>query len=389
MQAPSALRDLSVSALVAGFVAVLVSYASSATIVFQAAEAAGASPAQIGGWLSTLGLGMGVTSLGLSLVYRTPILTAWSTPGAALLVTQLPGVPFDQAVGAFLLSSLLMLAVAASGLVERIMAVVPASIASAMLAGILLPFVLEVFTTVQTDPWLPLALLGVWMLCRRLAPRLAIVTVLAAGVALCLGRGDLSLAGVAVSLTRPAWVTPAFDPVVCLGIGIPLFAVTLTTQNLPGFAMVRSAGFTPPVAASLGATGLASLLMAPFGGHGVNMAAISAAPCLGEEAHREPGRRYTAGIAAGMGYLLLGALGATVASLFDALPSAMIAVVAGLALMATLGGALRTAFSDGDNLDAVLVTFAITASPLTLAGIGSAFWGLVAGLIVLRLQRRR
>ncbi|MCJ8286818.1 MULTISPECIES: benzoate/H(+) symporter BenE family transporter [unclassified Halomonas] len=386
---PKMLDDLHPSTLAAGFAAVLIGYASSAAIIFQAAQAAAIDQAQIGSWMWALGIGMGVTSLGLSWRYRMPLLTAWSTPGAALLVTQLPGVPFDQAVGAFLLSSLLMLAVAASGLVERIMAVVPASIASAMLAGILLPFVLEVFTTVQTDPWLPLALLGVWMLCRRLAPRLAIVTVLAAGVALCLGRGDLSLAGVAVSLTRPAWVTPAFDPVVCLGIGIPLFAVTLTTQNLPGFAMVRSAGFTPPVAASLGATGLASLLMAPFGGHGVNMAAISAAPCLGEEAHREPGRRYTAGIAAGMGYLLLGALGATVASLFDALPSAMIAVVAGLALMATLGGALRTAFSDGDNLDAVLVTFAITASPLTLAGIGSAFWGLVAGLIVLRLQRRR
>lgn len=378
-------NDLHASTVAAGLVSVLIGYASSAAIIFQAAQAAAIPPLQIGSWMWALGIGMGLTTLGLSWRYRMPLLTAWSTPGAALLVTQLPGVAFDQAVGAFIVASVCMLLVAASGVVTRIMAIVPAALASAMLAGILLPFVLDIFATVRVDPWMPLLLLSVWVLCRRWLPRLAIIAVLMAGIAISLARGDFQVAQVSLMLTRPEWVSPAFDLATCLGIGVPLFAVALTTQHLPGLAMVRSAGYSPPVGACLGTTGLASLLMAPFAGHGINMAAISAAPCLGEEAHLDPHRRYTAGVAAGIGYLVLGTLGATVAALFAALPEGLIAVVAGLALMATLGGAMTTAFSDTRHLDAALVTFAVTASPLTLAGIGSAFWGLIAGLVIVAL----
>lgn len=382
-------HDISLSAVLAGCVAVLIGYSSSAAIIFQAAAAAGADQAQIGSWMWALGIGMGLTSLGLSWRHRTPLLTAWTTPGAALLITQLPGVPFEQALGAFVVSSLLLMLVGVSDVMTRLMNAVPASLAAAMLAGILLPFGLDVFKAVEIEPVLPLALLACWIATRRWLPSLAIPVVLVAGIVLTLALGQLDTSSIELALTTPQWTTPQFSLKVCIGVGVPLFLVTMATQNLPGIAIIRSAGFQPPVAAALRWTGLASLLMAPFGGHGINLAAISAAPCVGEESHRDPQRRYIAGISAGIAYLVLGLLGATVTALFTALPQALVMSFAGLALMGTLGNGLRSAFHSDTDLDAPLVTFLITASSITLLGIGSAFWGLVAGLLIHLVRNHR
>ncbi|MGQ7247054.1 benzoate/H(+) symporter BenE family transporter [Halomonas sp. V046] len=384
----NAWRDTSPSTVIAGLVAVLIGYGSSAAIIFQAAQAAGANGDQIGSWMWALGIGMGLTSLGLSWYHRMPLLTAWSTPGAALLVTQLPGVPFDQAIGAFMVSAALLTLCGVSGLAERLMRLVPASLASAMLAGILLSFGLDLFGAMQQELGLPLVLAASWLIARRFAPRLAIPTVFATGLAMTLVQDRLDLSAVELAVTTPSLVVPSFSPAVCLGVGVPLFIVTMATQNLPGVAMVRSAGFPAPVSSAIGWTGAASLLLAPFGAHGLNLAAISAAPCLGDEAHVDAKRRYTAGIAAGIGYLLLGAFGAGVAALFTALPSVLVMAVAGLALLGTLGAGLATAFAEPGERDAALVTFLMTASQITLWGIGSAFWGLLAGMLVARVLRK-
>ncbi|WP_081694737.1 benzoate/H(+) symporter BenE family transporter [Halomonas huangheensis] len=382
-------HDFSLSAVLAGCVAVLIGYSSSAAIIFQAAAAAGADQAQIGSWMWALGIGMGLTSLGLSWCHRTPLLTAWSTPGAALLITQLPGVPFEQALGAFVVCSLLLMIVGVSDLMTRLMNAVPASLAAAMLAGILLPFGLDIFLAMEAEPLLPLTLLACWIAARRWLPSLAIPLVLIAGLALSLVSGQLDTSHIELALTTPQWTTPEFSLNVCLGVGVPLFLVTMATQNLPGVAIIRTAGFQPPVGSALRWTGIASLLMAPFGGHGINLAAISAAPCVGEESHPDLRRRYIAGMSAGVVYLVLGLLGSTVTALFTALPDTLVMSFAGLALMGTLGGGLRSAFQGDTDLDAPLVTFLITASSITLLGIGSAFWGLIAGLVVHLIRKSR
>ncbi|WP_432415265.1 benzoate/H(+) symporter BenE family transporter [Chromohalobacter israelensis] len=381
MQAPSALRDLSVSALVAGFVAVLVSYASSAAIVFQAAEAAGASPAQIGGWLSTLGLGMGVTSLGLSLVYRTPILTAWSTPGAALLVTSLGDYTLAEAIGVFMFSGALVLACGITGLFARLMARIPHAIAAAMLAGVLLRFGLEAFAALDDAFVLVGAMCAAYLLGRRLWPRFAVLGVLATGLAIAGVQGEIDTARASVTLAMPAPIMPEFTLASLIGVGVPLFVVSMASQNAPGVATLRAAGYAPPISPLIAVTGLATLVLAPLGGFSICLAAITAAICMGPEAHPAPERRYMAAACAGGFYLLAGVFGGSIGTLFDALPQALIVAIAGLALLTTIGGSLHNALHDARQRDAALVTFLITASGVSLLGVGAAFWGLVGGLL--------
>ncbi|TFH85426.1 benzoate transporter BenE [Billgrantia azerbaijanica] len=382
-------RDLSLSTLVAGLVAVLVGYGSSAVIIFRAAEAAGATQAQIGSWMWALGIGAGLTSLGLSWRYRIPVLTAWSTPGAALLATSLPGIPLDEAIGAFLFSAALITLCGVTGLFETLVRRIPASLAAALLAGVLLRFGLETFATLE-DGWpLPLAMLIAYGLGKRFAPRYAIVLVLLTGVGIAGVQGQLSLAGVSLAPTLPVFTAPSFSLTTLIGVGLPLFVVTMTTQNLPGTAVLQAAGYRPPNSPLIAWTGGATLALAPFGGFALNLAAISAAVCLGREAHEDPARRYTAGMTAGVGYLVLGVFGTTVTALFAAFPEALIAALAGLALLGTIGNGLAGAVADPRQRDAAVVTFLCTASGVTLLGIGAAFWGLLAGLAMLWLATGR
>jgi benzoate membrane transport protein len=380
-------RDLSVSAVAAGFVTVLVGFASSAVIVFQAAGAVGASTAQVGSWMLALGVGMGLTCALLSLRYRVPVVTAWSTPGAALLVTSAAGLSIQEATGAFLLSALLITLCGFSGWFERVMDRLPLAIAAGMLAGVLLRFGLALFTAMSTRLALSLGMLAAYLLARRLTPRYAVIAALLVGGSIALAQGLLHVDAVRLSLARPVWVTPRFTPGAIIGVAIPLFAVTMASQNVPGVAVIRASGYRVPISPLIGWTGLANLALAPIGGFALNLAAITAAICMGPEAHEDPKRRYVAAVAAGVFYFVIGLFGSTVVSVLTALPPELVAGIAGLALLATIGGALASAVREENQREAALVTFLTTASGVTLAGIGSAFWGLVLGVVTLLITR--
>ena len=380
-------RDLSVSAVAAGFVTVLVGFASSAVIVFQAAGAVGASTAQAGSWILALGVGMGLTCALLSLRYRVPVVTAWSTPGAALLVTSAAGLSIQEATGAFLLSALLITLCGFSGWFERVMDRLPLAIAAGMLAGVLLRFGLALFTAMSTRLALSLGMLAAYLLARRLTPRYAVIAALLVGGSIALAQGLLHVDAVRLSLARPVWVTPRFTPGAIIGVAIPLFAVTMASQNVPGVAVIRASGYRVPISPLIGWTGLANLALAPIGGFALNLAAITAAICMGPEAHEDPKRRYVAAVAAGVFYFVIGLFGSTVVSVFTAFPPELVAGIAGLALLATIGGALASAVREENQREAALVTFLTTASGVTLAGIGSAFWGLVLGVVTLLITR--
>ncbi len=374
------------SVLTAGFVAVLVGVTSSVAIVFQAAAALGATPAQTASWMWALGLGMGITSLGLSLWYRQPVLTAWSTPGAALLVTAGAGVPMDQAVGAFMVCAVLITLAGVTGWFERVMGRIPQALAAALLAGVLTRFAIEGFAAAQREFGLVFTMFIVYLLGRRLWPRYAVPGVLLAGVAVAGLQGQLHVGTVQWQWAAPVFTMPAFSLAATVGIALPLFVVTMASQNLPGVAAQRAAGYHTPVSPVVATTGVASLLLAPFGGYAFNLAAITAAVCMGPEAHPDPARRWQASAAAGVFYIVMGLLGGAVVGLLAAFPQALVLALAGLALLGTIGSGLAAAVKDETTREAALVTFLITASGLTLWGVGAAFWGVVAGGLALLVQ---
>lgn len=381
------IRDFSISALVTGLVTVLVGVASSMVIVFQAARTLGANEEQIGSWIWALGLGIGVTAIVLSLRWRIPVITAWSTPGAAMLITSGAGVPMNQAIGAFLVSAALMAVAGFSGIFEKMIRRIPVSLASGMLAGVLLRFGLELFQSVSTQAELVLGMTGVYFLMRRLCPRYAIVAVLVTGVAIAAGLGLLRTSGLHLSLAHPVWMAPSFSPGAVMGIALPLFLVTMASQNVPGVAVMRAAGYELPVSQTIGWLGTANFLLAPFGGFALNLAAMTAAICVGREADENPARRYLAAVSSGFGYVLVGVFGATVSAVFAAFPKELIAALAGLALLGTIGNSLAAALGRDEEREPALISFLVTASGLTAFGIGPAFWGLAAGAVALVIAR--
>jgi benzoate membrane transport protein len=383
------LRDLSVSGVAAGFVTVLVGYTASAVIVFQAAQACGAGPAEVASWMWALGLGMGATCIGLSLRYRVPVVTAWSTPGAALLATSAAGLPMSAAVGAFLVCGALLLLFGVTGWFERFMSRVPVPIASGMLAGVLLRFGMDTFVAMKTQLGLALAMFAAYLVGRRLWPRYAVVGVLLLGVAIAAARGILDLSAVRLELARPIFTAPTFSVGAVVGVAIPLFVVTMASQNVPGVAVMRAAGYgATPISPLISWTGATTVLLAPFGGYAFNLAAITAAICMGREAHEDQRRRYVAAVAAGAFYLVTGLFGATVGALFAGFPKELVMAVAGLALVNTIGSGLAAAVKEEREREPALLTFLVTASGVTLLGVGSAFWGLLAGLTALFALRR-
>ncbi|MER7011833.1 benzoate/H(+) symporter BenE family transporter [Saccharopolyspora sp. NPDC000359] len=377
-----------VSTLVAGGITTLVGVVSSAAIVFQAARALGAGPAEIGSWILALGVGIGVTSIALSLRYRAPVVLAWSTPGAALLATSSQGVSMSEAVGAFLLAAALTVVVGLTGWFERAVDLIPGSIASALLGGVLLQFGIGVFTTMQDQFWLVAAMLAGYLLGKRLLPRYAVLIALAVGVVLAAAQGSLRLGGIDVALASPVWVWPSWSLHTAISVAIPLFVITTTSQNLPGVVTLRAHGYSTPVSPVLSWTGAANVVLAPLGCFGINLAAITAALCMGRDAHDDPGQRYKASIASGACYLLLGIFGATLASLLAAFPLALVTALAGIGLLDTIGGSLAKATEDADSRTAALIAFLVTASGLTLFGIASVFWGLLAGVAAHLVTRR-
>lgn len=390
MSMPRLWRDASASALVAGFVTVLVGYTSSAAIVFEAARALGAGDREIASWMGALGVGMGFTCIALSLRWRVPVVTAWSTPGAAMLVTGVAGVPMAEAIGAFAVCGALCAIAGFSGAFERAIARIPVGIAAGMLAGVLLRFGLGAFAALQTDFALVASMTVAWLAGRRWFPRYAIPAVLVVGAVVAAAQGTLAPGSIAVDVARPVWTTPALSWAAVAGIALPLFLVTMASQNVPGAATLRASGYAhAPISPIVGWTGVTTVVLAPFGGFAYNLAAITAAISMSEEAHRDPARRYVAAVAAGVCYLVLGVLGATVGALFAAFPRALVVAVAGLALIGTIGNALAAAMRVDAERDAALVTFLVTASGVTLAGVGSAFWGLCAGAVLLLARPQR
>ncbi|HGL6356434.1 TPA: benzoate/H(+) symporter BenE family transporter [Citrobacter amalonaticus] len=383
--------SLPLPTLLSGFVAVLVGYASSAAIIWQAAVAAGASTAQIAGWMSALGLAMGISTLILTLWYRAPVLTAWSTPGAALLVTGLQGLTLPEAIGVFIIANALIVLCGVTGLFARLMQVIPHSLAAAMLAGILLRFGLQAFASLNDQFLLCGGMLLVWLILKRIAPRYAVIAALIAGAVIALFEGDIATSSLAMTPVLPTFIAPQFSLAHSLGIAVPLFLVTMASQNAPGVATMKAAGYDVPVSPLIIVTGLLALLLSPFGVYSICIAAITAAICQSPEAHPDAAKRWLAAAAAGVFYLLAGVFGSSITGMLAALPTSGIQMLAGLALLGTISGSLYQALSHENERDAAVVTFLVTASGLTLYGIGSAFWGLIAGGIcytVLRLARR-
>lgn len=387
----SPLADTSPAAVVAGFVAMLVGYTSSLVLMFQAGQNAGLSSGQISSWIWALSIGMALTTIGLSLKYRTPIVIAWSTPGAALLVTSLPSVPYSDAIGAFVLCAVLLALCGLTGSVDRLLRRVPPALAAALLAGILFRIGIAICSAAQHQTALVLGMALAYLVAKRLWPRYCVLVALVAGLLLAAGLGLLDFHGLRLELAVPVWTTPTFSLAATIGIAIPLFVVAMASQNMPGIAVLRTDGYAVPASPLIATTGLASLLLAPFGSHGINLAAISAAICTGPQAHEDASKRYTAAVWCGLFYGIAGLFGATLAALFASLPGELVISVAALALLGSIMNGLHGALADPGQREPALITFLVTASGLTLGGIGSAFWGLVAGLLasLLLTARRR
>ena len=389
MRAMQFFKDLSLSAFVAGFVAVLVGFTSSVAIVFQAAQSFGATPAQITSWIWALGLGMGLCSLVPSLLLRKPVMVAWSTPGAAVLATAGAAGSFSmgEAVGAFMVCSLLVILVGATRALERVADRIPMEIASALLAGVLARFGIQAFAAAQTALPLVLLMVGAYLVARRMAGRYAVVVTLVVGILWVLMTGQMAWSMEPVRLAMPVFVAPQWSVSAIVSLAIPLFVVTMASQNLPGMAVIRASGYELPVSRLITMTGWASLVLAPFGAFALNFSAITAAICMGPEAHEDRRKRYTAAASCGAIYIVIGLFGALVTGLLTSFPKELVVAIAGIALLSTIGNGLASALRDERHREPALITFLVTLSGITLMDIGSAFWGVVAGSLALFVQQ--
>ena len=379
-------------AVVAGLVAVLISYAGPLLLVLQAAQAGHLAAAQVTSWVWAISMGAGVCGVWMSWRQRVPVVCAWNTPGAALLASALVALPYSQVVGAYLLAAAALLLVGWTGVFDRLMAHIPRSLCAAMLAGILLRFGVDAFgaarSTVEGAPWLVGAMFAGYLLFKQRSARYAIALTLLLGVALWQGLGwgqaAVPVANTSTSawgLALPVWTAPELSWTALLSTAVPLALLCLTGQQVPGVAVLRASGYTAHNNQLIAGTGLASLLLAPFGAHGINLAAITAAICTGEEAHPLPEKRWVAGVACGVFYLLLGSFAGAITYAFAQLPVALVSTVAGLALLGAIQNGLIGALAEPSEREAALVTFVVTASNVSLLGLGSACWGLALGLL--------
>ena len=394
-------KDLSWSTFTAGFVAVLVGFTSSIAIVFQAAQAFGATQEMLASWVWAISIGMGLTTAIPSLMLRKPVMVAWSTPGAAVLASAglAGGFSMGQAVGAFMASAALIVLIGASGWFEALTKRIPLSIASALLAGVLARFGIAGFAAAQTALPLVLLMLLTYLLGRRFMPLYAVPLTLLFAILFVAGQGGFSNVVIPTGLTWPVYVAPEFSWSAMVSLALPLFVVTMASQNMPGVAAIKACGFGDeranggdaglPISRILTMTGVATLVFAPFGAFSLNLSAITAAMCMGPQSHPDKARRYTAAVCCGLIYIALGLFGATIMAMLSAFPQALVVAIAGLALMATIGNGLASALHKESDREAAMVTFLITLSGVVIGGVGSAFWGLLAGSLALAVQHYR
>jgi benzoate membrane transport protein len=381
MPAVASKVDWSVSAVSAGLLAVIISYAGPLAIFFQAAHTAHVGNDVVASWVWSISMGAAFSGIVLSAWLKQPIITAWSAPGTALLVTLFPGMPVSEAIGAYIVAGACMFALGVSGLFDQIVRRIPKGIACAMMAGILFQFGVNVFKSIAVTPALALGMLASFIVFRRFAPRYCLILVLAFGGALAVALGLTHFETVSVHLTRPVFTMPTFTWQSIVSLAVPLVIVSLTGQFLPGFAILRASGYDTPTRPVLMTTSLASILVAFSGGITIVIAAITAALCTGPDAHRDLQRRYVAGIANGLFYLIGGCFAGTVVMLFAALPNAFVAVLAGLALLGAIAANIVGLVHDEAHREASFITFIATASNMSFLGLGSAFWGIVLGTV--------
>ena len=384
------MRDFSVTAVIAALLAVIVSFSGSAVIIFQAANLAGLSQNMTASWIWAVSIGSGITGILLSWRMKVPVITAWSTPGAALLVVMLPGIPFAEAIGAYIASAVIIILIGASGSLDGIIRRIPVAVGSGMFAGILFSFGARVFASIQADPVVALPMFVVFIFSRRFFSRYAIMAVMAAGIAICVISGKMFLPEVHFSLTQPALTWPVWSWSTIISVGVPLALVTLTGQYISGMAVLHASGYRIRSNGIMLVTGFFSLLLAPFGSHAVNLSSLTAAICTGSEAHENPEKRYVAGVFCGGFYMLAGLFGTTITLLFASLPVVFIAVLAGLALMGAFSTGLQGMINDSSHFEPGVIAFLATASGMEFLGLGAPFWGLaLGGASCLLLKKKR
>lgn len=374
------IKDSSLTAWVAGFLAVLVSYAGPLVIFIQAAQVGQVSNAELTSWIWGISMGAGVSGLLLSWWLKLPIITAWSAPGTALLLSLMPDISMPQVVGAYLVAALIIIVIGVTGWFEKIVNVIPKGIAAGMMAGILFQFGMQAFRVSVDAPVLVFSMLSAYLLGKRFWQRYTIVVVALVGFAVAWAAGQTHLQNLTVALAHPVFVVPHMSAGVFFSFTIPLVLVSLTGQYLPGMAVLQLAGYRVPSRAVVAGTGVASLLTACFGGITVVLAAITAALCTGKDSHPDPSKRYVAGIANGVFYLVGGTFAGTIVQVFTAFPAALIAALAGLALIGAIVANIRMVADDGGYAEPAVITFLATASGMTLFGLGAAFWGVVFGM---------
>jgi benzoate membrane transport protein len=372
--------------VIAAFTTVVVGFGSTILLVVEAARVLGATSAQSASWVAALCFGMAITTLILSIRHRMPVITAWSTPGVVLLATSGGGISFSEAVGAFLFAGFLTCVTAAFEPLTRLIQKIPAPVAAAMLAGVLLRYCLNVPAALTASPLLVAPAVVLYLGFRLWHPMLAMPFAVAGGLGAAILWDAMDPSCCAVGITWLSWTTPELDPAVLIGLGVPLYLVTMASQNLPGFAVLRQAGYEPPVTPALWTTGIASMLLAPFGAHSINMAALTAALCTGEECHPDAKERWRVAQPYLVIYMLLGLFSGTMVEVLAAMPASLITAVAGLGLLSPLMNAAPAMTREPSQLEAAIIAFLVTASGVSVFHVGSAFWGLAAGLLFLGLK---
>lgn len=381
-------KDWSVSAIAAGFLAVLIAYAGPAVIFVQAASAANVSAEMLSSWIWAISIGPAVVGIYLSWKLKVPIVTAWSAPGTALLVTLFPAISINQAVAAYISAAVIIFIIGVSGWFDRIIRIIPKGLASGMMAGILFQFGLNAFKSAATMPILAFGMIAAYIVFRRVWPRYCIVLVLIIGIALAASLGHTNLSSLELRWATPVFIMPDWTWDSTLSLALPLVLVSLSGQFLPGMAILKVSGYNTPARPILVGASIMSVITAFFGGITVVTAAITAALCTGKDAHEDSGKRYVAGIANGVFYLIGGLFAGSIVLLYTALPTEFIAVLAGLALVGAIASNVVGTVQDEENREAAMITFLATASNMSFLGLGSAFWGVVIGGFAYVVLRR-
>ena len=383
------IQDFSVPAVFAGFITFLIGISVSAVLVIQGAQTLGATPEQISSWLWALGLSIGVSGLVLSWKYRYPVATAWSTPGIALIIATGSHYSIPAAIGAFVVCGILTAFVGFSGVFQRLLSKIPMSLSCAMLAGILLKFGIQLFASLEQSWAFILTLLAIYLVAKRLWPRYCIVLTVVAAMILCPVFMPFQFPHLSWSLAKPVWISPEFSASTILGLALPLFIINMSSQFLPGIGMIKSYGYQPHTNSLVGWIGVSQTLLAPFGAFSVCLAAISAAVSLDDQVHPDPKRRYIAGMSCGLFYILMGLFATTLTGLLMAFPKIFIVTLAGIALLGTISHNIAIAFKEPQDREPALLTFLMSASGVQFFGIGSAFWGLLLGIVVAIILNHR